>query len=152
MKRSTSSPSLAATLAAAVMAAPGCEPETVCTLIGCYDGVEILIESPSGAPLAVRTATVTDDGGNRALLRCARPGETGSSTVTGSFLPLSGCFENRIEVGVDGRPRDTMMVELETVGGERFAGSVGFELRPFYPNGEDCPGECWRDQASVVAE
>ena len=104
---------------AAPGAAPGSAPERACTMIGCDDGLNVLVE---GTPQGAYRVEVRAEGHETQVVECPAPTECGRIFLAG-FLP------------------EEVTVEL-TAGEARSSRTVKPEIETVQPNGPDCPPTC----------
>ena len=102
-------------------------PMQACTLIGCSDGVTIIV---AGAPPARYTVALELPDGRRRSLRC----EAAAGCAAGLFFEDVSAEQVTVEISSD-------------------AGTSVHEVRPSYvesqPNGPDCPPVCRQARVEV---
>ena len=116
---------------------PGCGP-LACTEMGCMSGLTLNVTDADGAPATLVRGTVTVDG-TETDFDCAIDDNVAYCGEGGSVLLMVG-------------EGDTVSYSLESPDGSWATGELEPEWSISYPNGEECPPECYNAAADIVLE
>ena len=117
-----------------------CE-EKACTLIGCVDGLRLIIEDGNGNPFSGVSGTIVIDGDtdNAIEFDCG-------ATESGEGYT---CFDNEILFEV----REGSSAEYSINADERITeGVLTLDFEESRPNGEDCDPVCYNDEHTIIFE
>ena len=116
-----------------------CE-ENSCTLVGCFDGLTLTIESGSGAPISGASGTLVVDGDTEKTIEFDCSVESGEGYI---------CLENDIifEVREGGSAEYTIQVD-----GRSDVGVITLDFEESRPNGADCEPICYNDEHTITLE